>query len=292
MKGLLLAGGLGSRLHPATVSVSKHILPIYDKPMIYYSLSTLMLAGIREILIVTDAQQYEFFTRLLGDGDWLGLNLSYSKQEHPGGVAEGILIGADYLKDDPFCLSLGDNFFYGAGFGEVLKAARVSVEKEQGATIFALHVSNTDGLGVIEFGANNRIVDIKEKPEQPKSNFIVPGLYFYDSAAVNLVKNISPSLRGELEISDLNKIYLEKNKLRAKKLGRGFAWFDMGTVDAMLEASNFVHTVQSRQGILIGSLEEIAFNQGWISRNNLNDILQRNTKSAYYKTLQMVQDAY
>lgn len=285
MKGVLLAGGAGSRLQPSTSHLSKHLLPIYDKPMIYYSLSTLMLAGIREILIVVDPSQYDNFVNLLGDGKWIGLNLSYAKQAKPGGVAQGILIASEFLQNDTFSLALGDNFFYGAGFVEKLIDIRENVQNSDGAEIFALHVSDPKGLGVIEFDNDNSVQRIEEKPENPKSNFVIPGIYFYDKSAVGLAETISVSWRGELEITDLNNLYLSKNQLRVKRLGRGFAWFDMGTVEAMAQAINFVQAIQAKQGILIGSLEEIAYNQGWISKNDLALLLKDKPENLYYNSL-------
>ena len=263
MKGIILAGGSGTRLHPVTKGVSKQLLPVYDKPMIYYPLSVLMLAGIRDVLIITTPEDQAAFQRLLGDGSELGVRLEYAIQPSPDGLAQAFIIGEQFIGDSGVCLILGDNLFYGQGFRPMLLDAAGC---EQGAVVFAYQVQDPERFGVIEFDENSRAISIEEKPAEPKSHYAVTGLYFYDSDVVALAKTLKPSPRGELEISSLNQLYLERGDLRVKLLGRGFAWLDTGTHGSLLDASHFVETVQTRQGYLIGCLEEIAFHNGWLSK--------------------------
>lgn len=269
MKGIILAGGNGTRLYPSTKSISKQIIPIYDKPMIYYPLSVLMLAGIRDILIISTERDLPFYKELLGDGSDLGLSFTYEVQEKPRGIAEAFIIGEDFIENDSVSLILGDNLFYGQGFSPLLKeVARV----DDGAYIFAYYVNNPQAFGIVELDENREIVSIEEKPKNPKSNYAIPGLYFYDNNVVEIVKSIEPSKRGELEITDVNRVYYENNKLKVKILGRGFTWLDTGTHDLLLEASNFVRTIQKRQGLYIACIEEIAFRNGYIDRQQLEKL--------------------
>lgn len=266
MKGIVLAGGSGSRLYPITRGVSKQLLPVYDKPMIYYPISVLMLAGIREILIITTPQDLHSFKRLLGDGKEFGINLSYVTQHKPNGLAEAFILGEDFIGDDKVALILGDNIFYGQGFSPKLQSAKL---QDSGATVFAYTVKDPGHFGVVEFDADMLAVSIEEKPVNPKSNYAVTGLYFYDNDVVNIAKSIEPSERGELEITSINQIYLSRNKLSIELLGRGFAWLDTGTHDSLLEASTFVQTLEHRQGLKVACLEEIAYYQGWITLSDL-----------------------
>lgn len=266
MKGILLAGGAGTRLYPSTLAVSKQMLTVYDKPMIYYPLSTLMLAGIREVLIISTPRDLEGFRALLGDGASLGMQFSYAVQEHPRGLADAFLVGENFIGDDHVCLILGDNVFYGYGFTGRLEAA---CQRTEGATIFGYHVSNPEDFGVVEFDKEGRVLSLEEKPAHPKSNYAVPGLYFYDREVVDIAKHLTPSTRGELEITDVNRTYLERGKLRVERFGRGMAWLDTGNHRAMLAAANFVEAVQTRQGLYIACLEEIAFRKGFITRQQL-----------------------
>ena len=277
----MLAGGAGSRLHPITMGVSKQLLPVYDKPMIYYPLSTLMLAGIHEILIITTPHDQASFKRLLGDGTQVGLEISYAVQPEPGGLAQAFLIGEEFIGSDRVALALGDNIFYGHGLTEALVNAAAD---EQGATVFGYWVSDPERYGVVEFDASYRAVEILEKPEKPRSNYAVVGLYFYDNTVVERAKALKPSPRGELEITDLNMRFLETDELRVEVLGRGIAWLDTGTYESLQQAANFIQTIQERQGLKIACLEEIAFNQGRLSREDLirrGEELQKNSYGEY-----------
>lgn len=278
MKGIVLAGGAGTRLHPVTKGVSKQLLPVYDKPMIYYPLSVLMLAGIRDILIITTPEDQAAFQRLLGDGSDYGINLNYAIQPSPDGLAQAFIIGEDFIGADPVCLVLGDNIFYGQGFRPMLVE---TVAKNAGATIFGYQVKDPERFGVVEFDKRFKAISIEEKPFAPKSNYAVTGLYFYQNDVVDLAKDIKPSKRGEIEITSINQAYLEMGKLNVQVLGRGFAWLDTGTHESLLAASHFIETIESRQGFKVACLEEIAFHQGWISVENVELIAERMGKTNY-----------
>lgn len=281
MKGIVLAGGAGSRLHPITLGVSKQLLPVYDKPMIYYPLSVLMLAGIREILIITTPQDQESFKRLLGDGTRFGIELSYAVQANPDGLAQAFLIGEEFIGDDSVCLVLGDNIFYGQGFTPKLHEAVKQVKEQGGATVFGYQVKDPECFGVIEFDAEHKVLSLEEKPTRPKSHYAVTGLYFYDNDVVKIAKKVRPSERGELEITTVNQAYLERGDLNVELLGRGFAWLDTGTHGSLLEAAQFVETIEKRQGYKIACLEEIAWRNGWISKHDVVATGDRLGKNGY-----------
>ena len=287
MKGIVLAGGSGTRLYPLTMVTSKQLLPVYDKPMIYYPLSTLMLAGIKDILIISTPTDLPNFEKLLGDGSNFGINLSYKVQPSPDGLAQAFLIGEEFIGDDSCAMILGDNIFYGNGLSDHLKKA---AKKETGATVFGYYVEDPERFGIVEFDENGKAISIEEKPEHPKSNFAVTGLYFYDKDVVRKAKQVKPSARGELEITDLNKMYLEEGTLDVVTLGRGYAWLDTGTVPALNEAAEFVKVVEDRQGIMISAIEEIAYKNGWISKEKLLESAKLYGKSAYGQHLKNVAD--
>jgi len=285
MKGIILAGGSGSRLYPVTKGVSKQLLPIYNKPMIYYPLSVLMLAGIKDILIITSPNDQGSFKELLNDGSQFGINLSYAIQPSPDGLAQAFIIGESFIGEDKVCLILGDNIFYGQGLTPILKQATL---QERGAMVFAYQVKNPENFGIVEFDSQNKVISIEEKPIKPKSNNALTGLYFYDNDVVKIAKTIKPSARGELEITSINQVYLKRGDLNIQCLGRGFAWLDTGTFESLLDASHFVETIEKRQGFKIACLEEIAFNQGWISKDKINEIictLNINSYRNYLKSL-------
>jgi glucose-1-phosphate thymidylyltransferase len=269
MKGIILAGGKGTRLYPLTISISKQILPVYDKPMVYYPLSMLMLAGIREILIISTPDALSGFKQLLGDGSQWGLKFEYAEQPEPRGLADAFLVGREFIGDSPVCLTLGDNIFYGEGLGTLLHDCAAL---EEGAMIFGYKVNDPQRYGIVEFGENGQVLSLEEKPAQPKSSFAIPGIYFYDSQVVGLAEQLVPSARGEIEITDLNRTYLEKGQLRARMLGRGVAWLDAGTHESLLQASMFIEAIQQRQGLMISCPEEIAYRKRYITREQLCDL--------------------
>ena len=278
MKGIILAGGAGSRLHPITLAISKQLLPIYDKPMIYYPLSTLLLAGINEIMLISTPADLPSFKRLLNDGSRLGITITYAEQPAPEGLAQAFIIAKDFIDTDTCCLVLGDNIFYGHGFSDLLKKA---AKLKEGALIFGYPVNDANRYGVIEFDHNGKAISIEEKPEKPKSKYAIPGLYFYDNRVVDYAHNLTPSKRGELEISDLNKIYLEAGELSVQKFGRGIAWLDTGTNESLMEAGEFVRAIEKRQGLKVACIEEIAYENNWIDSNQLKTLASSLGKSAY-----------
>ncbi|RDC62724.1 glucose-1-phosphate thymidylyltransferase RfbA [Adhaeribacter pallidiroseus] len=281
MKGIILAGGSGTRLHPLTLAVSKQLMPVYDKPMIYYPLSILMMAGIRDILLITTPHDNPLFKKLLGDGQELGCNFQYAIQEEPNGLAQAFVIGADFIGPDKVALVLGDNIFYGAGLSELLQ----SNNNPDGGVVYAYHVGDPERYGVVEFDANNNVISIEEKPKQPKSNYAVPGLYFYDNEVISIARDLKPSPRGEYEITDVNQEYLRRGKLKVGILGRGTAWLDTGTFDSLMQAATFVQVIEERQGLKIGCIEEIAYRMNFISAEQLQKIAAPLVKSGYGKYL-------
>lgn len=291
MKGIILAGGSGTRLYPITMGVSKQLLPIYDKPMIYYPLSVLMLAGISEVLIITTPEDSDSFKRLLGDGTRFGIKLNYTVQPSPDGLAQAFILGEEFIGDDDVCLVLGDNIFYGQGFTPKLKHAVENAKNGKGATVFGYQVKDPERFGVVEFDENLKAISIEEKPCNPKSHFAVTGLYFYDNSVVKMAKKVEPSVRGELEITCLNEMYLEQGMLNVEMLGRGFAWLDTGTHESLLEAAQFVETIEKRQGYKIACLEEIAFNNGWLNKQELKVLAKPFLKNSYGQYLmQLIKD--
>jgi glucose-1-phosphate thymidylyltransferase len=277
MKGIILAGGSGTRLYPITRGISKQLLPIYDKPMIYYPLSTLMLSGIREVLIISNPEYIDNYKQIFGDGSWLGMKIEYAIQEKARGLAEAFIIGEEFIGSDSVCLVLGDNIFYGQGFSDILLEAK----KNKGATVFAYPVKNPKSFGVVEFDRNFKAISVEEKPDNPKSNYAVVGLYFYDNNVIKYAKKITPSKRGELEITSINDVYLQNNELNVKLLGRGFAWFDCGTHDSLLEANQFVATIEKRQGYKVACIEEIAYRNKWIDKKQLINLAKSLLKTNY-----------
>lgn len=278
MKGIILAGGSGTRLYPITKGISKQLIPVYDKPMIYYPLSTLMLAGITDILVISTPEYTPLFEQLLGDGSDIGISLTYKVQEKPNGLAEAFILGADFIGDDSVCLILGDNIYYGSGLSKLVQEV---AQKADGATVFGYHVNDPERFGVVDFDSNMKALSIEEKPENPKSNYAVTGLYFYDNTVVEKAKNLKPSDRGELEITDINKLYLDEGKLDVKLMGRGYAWLDTGTHDSMMEAASFIATIQKRQNLKVACLEEIAYRMGYISKEKLVELAQPMKENDY-----------
>ena len=288
MKGIVLAGGSGTRLHPITRSVSKQMLPVYDKPMIYYPLSVLMLAGIQEILVISTPDDLPNYQKLLGDGSDFGVNLAYAEQPSPDGLAQAFLIGESFIGDDSVCLILGDNIFYGYGFTAMLQDVAA---RDAGATVFGYHVNDPERFGVVEFDPEGRVLSVEEKPERPKSNYAITGLYFYDNRVVDIAKQVKPSERGELEITDVNRAYLESGELNVSLMGRGFAWLDTGTHDSLMEAGQFVQTIEHRQGLKVACLEEIGYRNGWLSAEALQQQAGALSKTGYGQYLQQVLDS-
>ena len=287
MKGIILAGGSGTRLYPITKAVSKQILPLYDKPMIYYPLSVLMLSGIREILIISTPRDINCFKELFGDGSWLGMRFEYAVQTEPRGLADAFIVGKDFIKNDDVALVLGDNIFYGQSFTHTLKYAAEKIKNQKGAVIFGYYVKDPTAYGVVEFDKNNNVLGIEEKPIKPKSNYAVPGLYFYDNSVVEIASNVKPSSRGEIEITSVNNEYLHRNQLKVELLGRGMAWLDTGTYDGLLEASNFIATIEKRQGLYVSCIEEIAYANGWLSKEELL-ALAKGYKTDYGRYLEFI----
>lgn len=287
MKGIILAGGSGTRLYPITKAVSKQILPLYDKPMIYYPLSVLMLSGIREVLIISTPRDISVFKELFGDGKWLGMNFEYAVQDKPRGLADAFIVGKDFIGNDSVALVLGDNIFYGQSFTSTLNKAAEKVNTKGGAVIFGYYVKNPTAYGVVEFDKSGKVLGIEEKPSVPKSNYAVPGLYFYDNSVVKIAADIKPSARGEIEITEVNNTYLKREELNVELLGRGMAWLDTGTYDGLLEASNFIATIQKRQGMYVSCIEEIAFRNKWITKEQLLD-LAKGYKTEYGRYLEFV----
>lgn len=288
MKGIILAGGSGTRLYPLTMVTSKQLLPIYDKPMIYYPLSTLMLAGINDILIISTPTDLPNFERLLGDGSQYGIKLSYKVQPSPDGLAQAFTLGEEFIGNDCCAMVLGDNIFYGAGFGSILAEAKKNAEENHRATVFGYHVDDPERFGIVEFDKTGKVLSVEEKPTQPKSNWAITGLYFYDNRCVEYAKNQKPSARGELEITDLNRVFLDNGELDVKLLGRGFAWLDTGTMDSLIDAADFVKTIQNQQGIRISAPEEIAWRKGWINTDRLIESAEKYGKSDYGKYLKRI----
>ncbi len=288
MKGIVLAGGSGTRLYPLTMITSKQLLPIYDKPMVYYPLSTLMLAGIKDIMIISTPQDLPNFQKLLGDGSSYGINLSYKVQPSPDGLAQAFILGEEFIGDDSCAMVLGDNIFYGHGFGKMLRQAVKNAEENHRASVFGYYVDDPERFGVVEFDDSGKVISVEEKPKEPKSNYAVTGLYFYDNRVVETAKKLKPSARGELEITDLNRVFLEEGCLDVQLLGRGFAWLDTGTMDSLIEAGEFVRMVEKRQGIKISAIEEIAYINGWISKEKLLESAERYGKSTYGQHLKKV----
>ena len=287
MKGIILAGGSGTRLYPITKAVSKQILPLYDKPMIYYPLSVLMLSGIREILIISTPRDISCFKELFGDGSWLGLHFEYAVQDKPRGLADAFIVGKDFMKDDDVALVLGDNIFYGQSFTQTLKNAAEKIKNQKGAVIFGYYVKDPTAYGVVEFDKDGNVLGIEEKPKEPKSNYAVPGLYFYDNSVVEIASSIKPSSRGEIEITSVNNEYLSRKNLKVELLGRGMAWLDTGTYDGLLEASNFIATIEKRQGMYVSCIEEISYRNGWISKEELLN-LAKGYKTDYGRCLEFI----
>lgn len=291
MKGIILAGGSGTRLYPITKAVSKQILPLYDKPMIYYPLSVLMLAGIREVLIISTPRDISCFKELFGDGKWLGMHFEYAVQDKPRGLADAFIVGKEFIGNDDVALVLGDNIFYGQSFTRTLKSAAEKVKTEKGAVIFGYYVSDPTAYGVVEFDKDGNALGIEEKPAKPKSNYAVPGLYFYDNSVVDIAANVKPSARGEIEITAVNNEYLSRKQLKVELLGRGTAWLDTGTYDGLLEASNFIATIQRRQGLYVACIEEISYRNGWLSKDQILN-LAKESKTDYGRYLEFVANTF
>lgn len=287
MKGIILAGGSGTRLYPITKAVSKQILPLYDKPMIYYPLSVLMLAGIREVLIISTPRDIHCFEELFGNGEWLGMHFEYAVQDKPRGLADAFIVGKDFIGSDDVALVLGDNIFYGQSFTATLKKAAEKIRNQKGAVIFGYYVADPTAYGVVEFDKNGRVLGVEEKPAKPKSNYAVPGLYFYDNSVVEIAANVKPSARGEIEITAVNNEYLARQQLKVELLGRGMAWLDTGTYDGLLEASNFIATIEKRQGLYVSCIEEIAYANGWLSKEKLLE-LAKGYKTDYGRYLEFI----